>query len=80
MIYVDNQAAIQLSKNPVFHKQSKHIDVRMHMIRDCIELDAIMVEKVHTDDNIADGLTKALPRDKFMHFVSQIMVRVTHDD
>jgi len=36
-IYIDNQWAIALSKNPVFHDRSKHIDVRFHFIQECVE-------------------------------------------
>jgi hypothetical protein len=36
---IDNQSAIALSKNPVFHDRSKHIDVRYHYIRECVKED-----------------------------------------
>jgi len=36
-MYVDNNSAIALMKNPVFHGRSKHIDTRYHFIRECIE-------------------------------------------
>ena len=37
MIYCDNQSYINLSKNPIFHDQSKHIDIWYHHLRDCVE-------------------------------------------
>lgn len=37
VLYIDNKSAIDLAKNPVFHGRSKHIDVRYHFIRDCVE-------------------------------------------
>eukprot|EP00253_Pinus_taeda_P029786 PITA_29786 len=37
MIYCDNQSCIKLSANPVFHDRSKHIDIRYHHIRDCVQ-------------------------------------------
>ena len=36
VIYCDNQSCIKLSKNPVFHDRSKHIDIRYHHLRDCV--------------------------------------------
>ncbi|XP_074348951.1 secreted RxLR effector protein 161-like [Apium graveolens] len=36
-LFIDNKSAIDLAKNPVFHGRSKHIDVRFHFIRECIE-------------------------------------------
>ncbi|KAL8107152.1 hypothetical protein AgCh_023814 [Apium graveolens] len=40
--YIDNRSAIDLAKNLVFHGRSKHIDVRYHFIRDCVEQGLIM--------------------------------------
>jgi hypothetical protein len=62
---MDSQSAIALSKNPVFHERSKHIDVRFHFIRDCLENGLLDVEHVRTEEQLADILTKPLGRDKF---------------
>ncbi|GJZ45010.1 hypothetical protein Tco_0592606, partial [Tanacetum coccineum] len=47
-----------LDKNPVYHSKTKHIEIRHHFIRDCYEKKLIRVEKIHTDLNVADLLTK----------------------
>ena len=49
-LLIDNQSAIELAKNPVFHKRSKHIDTRYYYIRDCIEKDMVDVDDVATDE------------------------------
>lgn len=72
VIKCDNQSALHLSKHQVFHERSKHIDVRMHFIRDIISKGDVKVEKVHTDHNAADMLTKALPVNKFRHCLDLI--------
>jgi len=36
-LFVDNNSAITLMKNPIFHGRSKHIDIKFHFIRECIE-------------------------------------------
>lgn len=64
-IYIDNRSAIDLAKNPVFHGRSKHIDIRYHFIRECIENGEIIVKHVRTDEQSADSLTKALTTVKF---------------
>ncbi|KAK1422289.1 hypothetical protein QVD17_25292 [Tagetes erecta] len=64
-LYVDNVSAIALMKNPVFHGRSKHIDIRYHFIRECVENDQIYVEHISGVKQKADILTKALPRLKF---------------
>ncbi|GJV09072.1 putative ribonuclease H-like domain-containing protein [Tanacetum coccineum] len=58
-IYIDNESTICIVKNPVFHSKTKHIEIRHHFIRDAYEKKLIQVLKIHTDDNVADLLTKA---------------------
>ena len=65
VLFCDNQSAIHLSKNSSFHSRSKHIDVRYHWIRDALDSKLMELEKIHTDDNGSDMLTKVLPRGKF---------------
>ncbi|KAD5317980.1 hypothetical protein E3N88_17926 [Mikania micrantha] len=45
-IYRDNGAALQIIKNPVQHSKTKHIDIRIHIIRDCFERKLIHLEKI----------------------------------
>ena len=63
---VDNKSAIDLSKNPVYHSRSKHIDTRYHFIRSCVEEKLIELEHVKTEEQLADGFTKALSCLKFV--------------
>ncbi|GJS47598.1 putative ribonuclease H-like domain-containing protein [Tanacetum coccineum] len=58
-IYIDNESTICIIKNPVFHSITKHIKIRHHFIRDAYKKKLIQVLKIHTDDNVADLLTKA---------------------
>ena len=64
MLFCDNQSAIHLSKNASFHSRSKNIEVRYHWIRDVLYSKKMQLEKVHTDDNGADMLTKVVTRKK----------------
>jgi len=64
-LLIDNKSAIELSKNPVHHERSKHIDTRYHYIRDCIEQGVVEVDHVRTGDQLADILTKPLVRMRF---------------
>ncbi|GKF90090.1 hypothetical protein Tco_0264053 [Tanacetum coccineum] len=52
----DNQGAIHLSRNHVFHERTKHINVRYHFIRDVLEAKTVKVLKVGTKHNVADAL------------------------
>ncbi|XP_074323621.1 secreted RxLR effector protein 161-like [Apium graveolens] len=37
VLYINNRSAIDLAKNPMFYGRSKHIDIRFHFIRECVE-------------------------------------------
>ena len=57
-IFEDNTGCIELSKNPVHHKRSKHIETKYHYVRDEVLKGTIKLVKTHTDDNIADIYTR----------------------
>ncbi|KAH9723411.1 Integrase catalytic domain-containing protein [Citrus sinensis] len=73
-IFYDNQSAIQLIKNQVYHERTKHIDVKLHFIRDEVAKGSVAVIKINTDINPADMLTKVLPTAKFKFCVDLIGV------
>ncbi|GJS57632.1 hypothetical protein Tco_0652416 [Tanacetum coccineum] len=64
-VLCDNKGAIDLSKNPVLHSRTKHIEIRHHFLRDNVQKGNISIEKVSFEDNIADILTKPLKRESF---------------
>ena len=59
-IFYDNTNAINISKNPVQHSKSKHIEIRYHFIRDLVEERVVCLEFTHTDNQKADIFTKPL--------------------
>ncbi|KAK6144980.1 hypothetical protein DH2020_021800 [Rehmannia glutinosa] len=65
-IRCDSSSAIKLSKNPVMHGRTKHIDVRFHFLRELTK--AGVVELVHcsTHEQLADVMTKPLKLDAFL--------------
>ena len=63
-IYCDNTGAIANAKEPRSHNNSKHIKRCFHMIREYVKEGDIKICKVHTNLNVADPLTKPLPRAK----------------
>ncbi|GJT77906.1 putative ribonuclease H-like domain-containing protein [Tanacetum coccineum] len=71
-IHVDNESAICVVKNPVSHSKTKHIEIMHHFIRDSYEKRLIEMVKIHTDNNVADLLTKAFDVSRFNFLVASI--------
>ena len=60
VIREDNEACIQMSKNPVNHSKTKHIDLHYHFVRERVETGEVALDWVSTSEMIADMLTKAV--------------------
>ena len=75
-IYCDNTGAIALAKESRFHKRTKHIKRRFDSIHDQVKEGDIEICKIHTDLNIADPLTKPLPRAKHDQHQNSMGVRI----
>ncbi|GJZ57016.1 putative ribonuclease H-like domain-containing protein [Tanacetum coccineum] len=69
-IFIDNESTICIVKNPVFHSKTKHIEIRHHFIRDSNEKKLIQMIKIHTDQNVADLLTKAFDVGRFQYLIA----------
>ena len=65
VFYYDNSSAIDISKNPVQHSKTKHIEIRYHFIRDLVERKVVTLEYISTERQNADIFTKPLDRSKF---------------
>jgi len=60
IVYCDSQSAIHLAKNLVYHERTKHIDIRLHFIRECVNDNTVAVQKLATAENPTDMMTKTL--------------------
>ena len=74
ILYEDNQGAIALSKNPKDHPRTKHIDIKYHYIRECMEKKEAQLIYCTTEDMLADILTKGLPKVRYQHLRSLLGV------
>nr|KYP45855.1 Copia protein [Cajanus cajan] len=62
-IRCDNTNAINLSKNPVLHSRTKHIEIRHHFLKDHFQKGYCVLEFVETKNQLADIFTKPLPKE-----------------
>ena len=69
---VDSKSAIALAKNPIFHEKSKHIRIKYHFTRDCLEDGSIKASHIATTDQLANILTKSLGKSKFQEMRERI--------
>lgn len=74
VIYCDNIGATYLCANPVFHSRMKHVGLDYHFIRNQVQSGELRVVHVSTKDQLADVLTKPLPRASFHNFINKIGV------
>ena len=71
-IHIDNESTICIVKNPFQHSKTNHIEIRHHFICDAYEKGLVTVSKIHTDNYVADLLTKAFDGPRFNFLVVTI--------
>jgi hypothetical protein len=72
ILYGDNMSALTIARDPQYHAQSKHFDVKNHYIRHQIQNQVIKDVYCPTEEMIADILTKPLHKPKHSKFVMQL--------
>ena len=64
-ILCDNSSSIKLSKNPVLHGRSKHIDIRFHFLRELVKTNVVNLSYCNIQNQVADIMTKPLKLEVF---------------
>lgn len=72
VLYGDNLSAQQLVKNPIYHARSKHIDIKVHFVREIYEKNYLKLKYISTNQMIADILTKNLNKSKHVNFMKML--------
>lgn len=74
-LFNDNQSALKLTANPVFHKRTKHIDIRYHFCRDCVANKIVNLGYLSSSEMPADLFTKSLCAVKHYYFLNKLGVQ-----
>ena len=72
-VFEDNVGCISLSKNPVMHKSSKHIEIRYHFVRERVRDGSLKLVYIPSSENLADILTKSTRKHTFIYLRDKIM-------
>ena len=72
ILYSDSQSAISMAKNPVHHDRTKHVRIDRHYIKEKINSGLISPEYIPSLQQVADILTKGLPRQQFQALTSKL--------
>jgi len=75
-VYIDSTSAKDLAGDDKYRRGSRHIDIKLHWIREAIQRGDIELYYVFTDDNVADLFTKSLGEVKFRKFRDQLLTVV----
>ncbi|XP_024518095.1 uncharacterized protein LOC112341727 [Selaginella moellendorffii] len=74
ILHCDSRGAIAMSKNPMFHACTKHIDMKHHFIRERVAAGDLHLEYVPSQYQLADLLTKPLSELTFIKLRNQLGV------
>ena len=77
ILYGDNNGVVAQAKEPKNHRKGKHIEMKYHLVRETVQREDIIVEKIASDDNLADPFTKALKTKVFDSHVYNIGLKCT---
>lgn len=73
VVYGDNQSAQALSKNGIKSERTKHISTKYAFIHDEVSSERVKLQWIPTTEQLADILTKSLPRPAHEYLRSQLM-------
>ena len=77
VIREDNQAAIYIAKNPLFHGRTKHVDIKFHYVRELVSNGSILMKYCASVEMLANLLTKGFAASQHMKLTTNLSIMNT---
>ena len=74
VLLCDNLSATYLAANPVLHARTKHVEIDHHFVHDKVMQHTLLLQHTHSEDQLVDAMTKALPSQRFLNLRCKLTV------
>ena len=75
VVYSDSEATIAYTKDPKYHRKTKHIDTRFNYVKDLTTQNELNIVYISTHEMLANPFTKSIPKDVFKKYMESIRLR-----
>lgn len=77
VFYCDNKRALHSIINLIYHAHTNHIDIQYHFVCDVVVDKNILLQNIHTDNNVSDMLSEPIVREKFVYCGTSLKLVIT---